>query len=333
MIPRERFLAALAGRPTDRPALAHVAALTTVELQRSTGCSLPEVHRNPETLVRLCAANHEILGFDAVTFIVNYFGEPAALGCGMDWGDERRLPACASRPWRTPADAVVPADVLDREPLRTNRRAVELAARRYGGRIAVLGKIMGPLSMVQSLAGVERTMVAMIEEPGTVSAFLETATDLLIRSGRALLDAGADALAIGEGGAGGNMLSPAMHERFLLPVHRRLTAGVGGPTIMHICGDITPRLEMLARTGFACFNFDWSIAPEAMLKAAGGRFTLMGNVSTTALRTGTPAEVAAQVRACAEAGIPIISPGCAISPECPNANLAAMAQTLSVMAK
>ena len=35
---RERFLAALNGEKPDRTPVAHVAALTTVQLQQSTGC-------------------------------------------------------------------------------------------------------------------------------------------------------------------------------------------------------------------------------------------------------------------------------------------------------
>lgn len=67
MTSRERFMAALRGEAADRVPLAHVSALTTVELQKMTGCYMPEVHNNPAQLARLCAANHEILGFDAVS--------------------------------------------------------------------------------------------------------------------------------------------------------------------------------------------------------------------------------------------------------------------------
>ena len=72
-------MAALRGRRADRPPLAHVSALTTVELQQATGCHLPAAHHDAEQQARLLAANHDVLGFDAVSFILNYFGEPAAL--------------------------------------------------------------------------------------------------------------------------------------------------------------------------------------------------------------------------------------------------------------
>ena len=146
---RERFRAAMQGRETDRTPVAHVAALTTVELQQATGCFMPDVHLDAEKLMRLCGANHDILGFDAVTFIINFFNEPAALGCRMDWGGPEALPAYTSHPWDTPEDAVIPDDLLSRPPVSTYLEALRLAEKSYGHRCAVLGKVMGPFSMTQ----------------------------------------------------------------------------------------------------------------------------------------------------------------------------------------
>lgn len=321
---RERFLAALAGQTPDRTPVAHVSALTTVELQRQTGCTMPEVHLDAGRLARLCYANHEVLGFDAVTFNINYFGEPAALGSALDWGDAVTYPSYGPPIWVEPEDATVPADLLDRQPIRTYLEATRIARREYGDRVGVIAKVMGPLSMVQALHGVDNTMMDMILAPAKVQHFLNVAVDVLARCANAELKAGADAIAIGEGGAGGNMLSPQMHERFLLDVHRRLIGTIAGPTVMHICGDITPRLDTLSQVGLCCFNFDWDIAPQVMVEKAGSAFRLMGNVNTADLLLGQPDEIERQVIENLEAGVDVISPGCAISPRCPNANLRAM---------
>jgi [methyl-Co(III) methanol-specific corrinoid protein]:coenzyme M methyltransferase len=325
---RERFLAALRGEKPDRTPVAHVSAMTNRELQERTGCRMPEAHHDPEQLVRLCGANHDILGFDAVTFIINYFNEPAALGCRMRWGGPEELPACASHPWRTEEDAVHPRDLLDREPLRTILRALRLAKKRYGQRAAVLGKVMGPLSMVQVMHGVEATMIGLVESPGRIRHFLDTAVEILADSGCAMFEQGIDALAIGEGGAGANMLSPPMHEAFLTEAHRRLVSRLPGPTIMHICGDITPRLDMLGRSGITCFSFDWAIPPRLMKEKSAGRFRIMGNINTADLLRAAPQEIERQVVENLEAGTDIVGPGCAVSPRCPTRNLRALADAV-----
>jgi len=326
---KERFLAALMGQQPDRTPLAHVAALTTVELQDITGCYMPEVHHSPEQLARLCAANHDVLGFDAVTFNINYFGEPAALGCDMDWGSRTRLPTYTSHPWARAEDARIPENLLDRTPIREYLETIRIAKRDYGDHMAVLGKVMGPFSMVQVMYGVENTLIGLLDEPDKIKQFLDVAVDILVACANAQFEAGIDALAIGEGGAGGNMLSPRMHRALLVDVHRRMIAGIHGPTIMHICGDITPRLDSLAQTGITCFNFDWAIQPTAMRKVAEGKFAIMGNVNTTNLLMSNPEEIEKQVIDNLVAGVDIVSPGCAISPECPNTNLQAMARAIA----
>ncbi|MCD6218834.1 MtaA/CmuA family methyltransferase [Candidatus Calescamantes bacterium] len=325
---RERFLSALKGEKVDRTPLAHVSALTTVELQELTGCFMPEVHMNPEKLAKLCFANHQILGFDAVTFIINYFNEPAALGCEMRWGGKRELPMYTSHPWVKEEDAFIPEDLLDRQPISTYLESLKIAKRDYGEEVAVLGKIMGPFSMVQVMHGVEKTMIDMLENPEKIKYFLNIATDILIKCANAQFEAGIDALAIGEGGAGGDMLSPQMHKEFLLDIHKRMIKEIHGPTIMHICGNILPRLQFIAESGTTCFNFDWAIKPEVMKKLSGGKFKIMGNINTTDLLRAKPEEIERQVIENLKAGVDIISPGCAISPECPNKNFQIMVQTI-----
>jgi len=324
----ERFLAALSGKSPDRTPLAHVAALTTVELQAATGCFMPDVHHQPEQLARLCWANHEILGLDAVSFIINYFGEPAALGCEMDWGASDVLPMYRSHPWRDVDDAVVADDLFQRKAIRSYLETLRIAKRLYGDDVAVLGKVMGPLSMTQVMHGLDRTMLDLIEAPDRIRWFLDASVEVLVRCANAQFDAGADAVAIGEGGAGARMLSAEMYEEVLLGPHQRMVGRIAGATIMHICGDITPRLDALGRIGLKCFNFDSAIRPDVMKRAAAGKFSIMGNVSTGDLLSGAPAQLERQVFDALNAGVDIISPGCAISPKCPAANLLAMRQAI-----
>ena len=326
MTSRERFLTALRGGRPDRPPVAHVSALTTVELQQQTGCFMPDAHLDADKLARLCYANHEVLGFDAVTFIINFFNEPAALGVDMDWGAANVLPIYKSHPWATAADAVPAPDILDRAPVSTYLESIRIAKRSYGDRVAVLGKVMGPFSMTQVMHGVDKVMMGVITDPDTIRRFVDVSIGVLVTCANAQFDAGADAIAIGEGGAGANMMSPQMYEDLLLEPHQRMIGQIQGPTIMHMCGDITPRLDALGRLGLTCFNFDWDIDPAAMRRASAGKFSIMGNVNTTDLMRAGPDAIEAQVGQCRSAGVDIISPGCAVSPECPNANFQAMAR-------
>ena len=302
--------------------------MTNQELQQSTGCAMPEVHLDAERLVNLCAASHELFGFDGVTFILNYFNEPAALGCSMNWGGPAELPVYTSHPWQHIEQATIPADLLDRPPISTYLEGLRIAKKRYGHEVAVLGKVMGPFSMAQVMHGVENVMLGLTDNPELIRQFLEICASILVRCANAQFEQGIDALAIGEGGAGANMLSPQMYADILLDVHKRMIAEIQGPTIMHICGDITPRLDSLRQIGLHCFNFDWAIAPRLMRERSKSSFRIMGNVNTTDLLTGSPEDIRSQVFENLEAGVDVISPGCAISPRCPSPNIKAMSEAI-----
>lgn len=308
--------------------MAYVSAMTNQELQKTTGCFMPDAHLDSEKLARLCAASHEIFGFDGVTFILNYFNEPAALGCSMNWGGPEALPAYSSHPWGRIEEAAVPADLLDRVPISTCLEAIRIAKKRYGDKVAVLGKVMGPFSMAQVMHGVENVMLGLVDDPGLIRQFLEICTEVLVICANAQFEEGVDALAIGEGGAGANMLSPKMYTEVLLDIHKKMIEDIQGPTIMHICGDITPRLDSLRHIGLCCFSFDWAIKPKLMREKSSRFFRIMGNINTTDLLTGTPVDIKTQVFENLEAGVDIISPGCAISPSCPSVNIKAMSEAI-----
>jgi [methyl-Co(III) methanol-specific corrinoid protein]:coenzyme M methyltransferase len=290
-----------------------------------TGSPLPDAHHDPAKLVALCGANHEVLGYDAVTFIINYFNEPAALGCALDWGDPEHLPMYRSHPWQDRFDPRVPNGLLERPPLRTNLQAIAMAKQRYGDTIAVLGKVMGPFSLVLAMYSVEETMLGLLDDPQQITAMLHAGTEIVVESANAQFQAGADAIAIGEGGAGSAMLSPERYASLLLGVHQRVVRDIRGPVIMHMCGDITRRLESLSQLGMACFNFDWEIPPSVMKRISQGNFRIMGNVNTRDLLLAEPETIERQVFDALRAGVDFVSPGCAVSPLCPLENLKMLA--------
>jgi uroporphyrinogen-III decarboxylase len=65
-----------------------------------------------------------------------------------------------------------------------------------------------------------------------------------------------------------------------------------------------------------------------MRRISEGKFKIMGNINTYDLLTAKPEVIEKQVIENLESGVDIISPGCAIAPECPNSNLIAMSKTI-----
>ena len=64
MRPRQRVLAALAGRPIDRPAAVCPTSIATEALMDQVGAPFPQAHRDAETMSSLAETAYTDAGFD-----------------------------------------------------------------------------------------------------------------------------------------------------------------------------------------------------------------------------------------------------------------------------
>ena len=324
MSPKRRFLSALFGGRLDRASAANPTSIATVELMEATGASFPDAHLDPEKMADLAAGGHEILGYDTIAPVFSVQQEAAALGCDMDWGDPLNMPVNTNSPFSDPAQFHMPPDFLERPPIRAVLDALRLLRGRYGSEAAIVGKVMGPWTLSYHLYGLQSFLEDTILNPERVHGFLQAFKEVTIRFGRAQMEAGADLLVLADH-ATGDLVSPACYRDFLLPVHREVTAALGGPTILHICGNTTNRLEHIASAGFDAFHFDSKVDPATALRLVDGRLTLVGNVNNPGtLLLGDAEEVRREVRSILDAGIRIVGPECAVPMSTPNANLAAI---------
>ncbi|HEX9014526.1 MAG TPA: MtaA/CmuA family methyltransferase [Chloroflexota bacterium] len=325
MSSRRRFLSALFGGRTDRPAVGNPTSVATVELMEITGAYFPDAHLDAQKMAALAAAGHEVLGFDTVAPYFSVQQEAAALGCEVDWGDRGNMPVNTTSPFADPGDVVIPPDLLDRPSMRTVLDAIRILRGSYGDRVAVVGKVMGPWTLAYHLNGIQPFLLDTLLNPERVRDFLNVLKQVTIAFGRAQIRAGADAVVVADH-ATGDLVSPTCYRDFLLPVHQEITAALGGPSILHICGDTTDRLDYIAGAGFDAFHFDSKVNAHTAMEIVAGRISLAGNVNNpeTLLR-GTPEQVAAEAVAAAKEGVQIVGPECAVPLVTPNRNLAAIA--------
>ncbi|MCL4534949.1 MAG: MtaA/CmuA family methyltransferase, partial [Bacteroidetes bacterium] len=206
--------------------------------------------------------------------------------------------------------------------------AIRLLRSRYGDHVVIVGKVMGPWTLSYHLNGIQPFLQDTLLEPDRVRRFLQVLKQVSVAFGKAQVQAGADVLVLADH-ATGDLVSPNCYRDFLLPVHREITAELGCPTILHICGNTTDRLEYITQTGFDAFHFDSKVNARTAMEIVNGRITLVGNVNNpqTLLR-GTPEEVKAETRHLLELGVPIVGPECAVPLVTPNRNLAAILEAV-----
>jgi len=314
MKPRERVLAALAGRPVDRPPVANPTNVATVELMDLVDAPFPDACRDPELNARLAATGYTELGFDAIAPYFTIIQESSALGCEMQWEQKDNWPTVRmSRPiWKGPEDVRIPKDFLTHRDTRSVIGSIEMLKREYGREVAIIGKTMGPWTLAYHVFGVENFLLMSIDDPDKTRRCLEKLKEVSVPVRQAQIDAGADVLTFPDH-ATGDLVSGEYYRKYLLEVHQEMAERLEVPLILHICGNTLDRMEHIAQTGMACFHFDSKNDPKKSVEIMKGRIRLVGNINNPQTLYGRgPEEVRQEVSRCLEAGVDIIAPECAI---------------------
>ncbi|MDP3062767.1 MAG: uroporphyrinogen decarboxylase family protein, partial [Chloroflexota bacterium] len=238
MKPRERVLAALAGKPVDRPPVANPTNVATVELMDLVDAPFPDACRDPELNARLAATGYTELGFDSIAPYFTIIQESSALGCDMQWEQKDNWPTVRmSRPiWKGPEDIRIPKDFLTHRDTRSVIGSIEMLKREYGREVAIIGKTMGPWTLAYHVFGVESFLLMSIDDPDKTKRCLEKLKEVSVLFGQAQIDAGADVLTFPDH-ATGDLVSGEYYRKYLLEVHQEMVERLKVPLILHICGN------------------------------------------------------------------------------------------------
>ena len=333
MSSRERVLAAFNRQPVDRPPVITISSVMTVESQNSIGVKLPETHNDPEKMAALAATAHDLLGFDSV---MPYFGmqqESSSLGGKINWGQIDTMPAITEPLYMDPDEFKYPENFLDLPGVKAVLDAIRLLRKKFGDKVAICGKVMGPWTATMVMHGTENLMMGIIDEPEKMKGFMEKLRILAIKFGAAQIEAGIDILNWNDH-VTGDLVSAKTYEEFLFPLHKQVlkefhaNAPKRIPIILHTCGKTMDRMPLFAQTGFDGFHFDSKNDVTESLKLTEGKILLCGCVTNVdVLLNGTRDDVKKQTADLITKGVPIISPECAIPLRVKNENLRMMVET------
>jgi [methyl-Co(III) methanol-specific corrinoid protein]:coenzyme M methyltransferase len=325
---RERVLAVFNKQPYDKTPIISPTSVATVESMKIASAFFPHVHTNSDAMAALAATGHDLLGFDSVTPYFSIHQEAAALGCEINWGKKDRLPKIISSPLMHPDDFIFPANFLDRRPIKTVLQAIKNLRKKYGNKVAIIGKVIGPWTLAYHLHGTANLLLETILEPQTVRQYLETLVKVPISFAHAQFEAGADLLTWADH-VTADLISSKLYEELLLPIHQQCNRNIqkSGPIILHVCGNVIDRLDLFCQTGFEAFHLDSRNDVHTALSIVANRMLLTGNINNpNTLLNGKPEDVRKAVEFALDAGIRLISPECALPLWIPNRNLIEIVQ-------
>jgi len=317
--------AVFGGRKGLRPPAGNPTSVVCHGLMDASGVSFPHAHTDASAMAELALAGHDILGFDTVMPEYSVHQESAALGSHVDWGHRDMMPDAKTHPHADFSDIIVPESLLEKPSMKVVLDAISNLRRHVGGSVAIVGKAMGPWTLSYHMAGVENFLRRVGRRDGAaINRMLRQLMPVTIAFAGAQFQAGADVVVLADH-ATGDLVGPYHYKEYLLPIHKEITAAIGGPLILHVCGRCADRLELFAEAGFDAYHFEWQVDAKEAVNRVGRKMCLVGNVNNPdVLLMGRPEDAYRQARYAIEAGVGIIGPECAIPLPTPIENLKAI---------
>lgn len=217
-----------------------------------------------------------------------------------------------------------------RENLKATRRVVE----RIGQQVFIIGRAdQGPFSLAAEIRGIDNFMMDLIlEKPEKVHRLLEYCLTVVRRYALAQIAQGAHCTSIGDSPSGPDLIAPALYRQFAYPYVKRLVQDLSAQGIhlaYHICGNSTPIIGDMVRTGASIIEIDQKAGMAAAKQAARGRSTLLGPIDPSeVLAHAKPEQVLEKSREAlailAPGGEFILGPGCAMPATTPDDNIHAL---------
>lgn len=234
------------------------------------------------------------------------------------------------------ADELDALDVtmIENDPwIQKLRQATRLVADEIGDSHIVAVTAWGPFTLAGQIYGVEQFMRATLKKPAEVVKTLEFATRLLKQFYRPMLEDKTILMAsIADPTASGDLISGRVFEKFDLPYLQDLNRWIKSYGVfvwLHICGNTTDKLHLIAQTEADCFSLDYKVNLAKAKEALGGKMCIAGNVDPVSyLYNGTPETVAEASAKCladaAAGGGYILTSGCDLPPTVKMENIQAM---------
>lgn len=219
-------------------------------------------------------------------------------------------------------------------------KCVTALCKAVGETTPVVGTVIGPMTVLTQLMGMENAFYLAIDEPERFARFFDYATALVQRFGEAQLEAGAHLILTFDPSASQTVIPPQFYREFVLGRHKRIfdafrQAGALANWI-HSAGRIDDILPYYQEINVNIVNFDYEMDPKLAMEQLRG-ICIDGNIKPLSFVLDTPDVITARSFELLETfktrGGFILSSGCEIPPEAKSENISAMVEAAKETAR
>jgi [methyl-Co(III) methylamine-specific corrinoid protein]:coenzyme M methyltransferase len=325
--PKERLYRALRKQKVDRMPAVCFTQTATVEQMEACGAYWPEAHANAEKMATLAEAGHTVIGFEAVRVPFDITAEAELFGCGIKAGDLKQQPSVVKHVVTNLEDLEKIKDYnLKEGRVGLVLEAIKILSEKYGKELPIIGSMIGPFSLAQHING-DAWFGNLFTGEDVVPALLDFCSDFNVAYAKAMVENGADTIAIIDPTASYELIGGEFYEKYALPYQKKIVDAMKEldvATVLHICGNTTKGLGIMDKTGVNGISVDQRVD----IKTATGNVEnaiIVGNLDPVAvLWNGTPDEITEASKKALDAGVGLLTAGCGIVSMTSTANLQTM---------
>jgi uroporphyrinogen decarboxylase len=231
-------------------------------------------------------------------------------------------------------DGIDTDTIAHNEHIRALVKITASLAKKVNGKNYVALNRWGPFTTAGLLYGAENLMRGMYQRPDDIHRLLDFTADLYVKYVQLYIDNGADLVLLSEPTSSGDMIARKHFEGFAIPAFKKVYDALrtkGVRTALHICGNISDRLDLLNGIGTEFVSVDYKVDLGKCREVFNGKTAFAGNMNPVAVMLKeTPEGVKSACLACiAQAGDGpgyLLMPGCDIPPATPAENVKAMTE-------
>ncbi|MFB3881386.1 MAG: uroporphyrinogen decarboxylase family protein [Armatimonadota bacterium] len=333
MIPRERLLAALAGRETDRlPTQVTFTPLAAEQAAAWLGVAVGDLHSTLGNHILDAMVDPRDRAEGTTSFDLWGVGWDSTVNDGFRIDVHPLAELSALSRYRMPDP--------DDERFYTD---IQRVVAENGGRCAVFADLGFTLwERYYLLRGFEQAMEDLVANPSLVEDLLDQILEVMIGISRHLVGLEIDVGYSGDdfGSQRGLLFAPAMWRRLFKPRYEKLWGvfrSAGIPVCHHSCGDVRVIIGEMIETGLdlLCPVQTHAMPPQELADKWGSRLAFWGGICTqSVLPFGSPADVHRHIDLCRETlgrhSRYVIGPSHDLTSDVPKANFLAMLDGMEI---
>lgn len=331
MTPKERRQALLTGQDVDRLPITVSHEIYSAKL---AGLNYREAFNSPENVAKKEMNLYHTYGIDgisvsytSVNFGIRHRSKIKSPQFNTASIDIPRLSKIEEWAELNPEHTEFKRDIAQ----QVNYDAVQIMQDQVGKEIDIVYSFSAPFTMATGVIAAEQLLRSMFKKPDEVHQLMAFVTEFIKQLIDKASSLGIKDFFIYDPVASGSLIGPKQYKNFCAPYTTDIINYIRDKSEdswvgMHICGNTTDRLEMLAATGIDAFSLDQKVNLSEVKQAIGESTTLMGNVDPIEVfLQGTPDLMDQAVKDCYEqakdtpAGF-ILRSGCGVPYESPKEN-------------